>query len=128
MPPPGPNSEHLLSPQSPDVAVSSFSSFRNVNRAMHSMPTPDTNPTPTPSTQINPSEPNQLKPAVAQFPPESLQEAQQDTTGVPGFAALAPIVREPMARSSSADSGEELFAKALSPRSPNLPRSPFSFA
>ncbi|KAJ5811930.1 hypothetical protein N7474_008231 [Penicillium riverlandense] len=123
-----PNSAHLLSPQSPDVAVSSFSSFRNVNRAMHSMPTPDTNPTPTPSTQIHPSEPNQLKPAVAHFPPQSLQEAQQDTTGVTGFAALAPTVREPMARTSSADSGEELFAKALSPRSPDLPRSPFSFA
>jgi hypothetical protein len=33
-----------------------------------------------------------------------------------------------LARTSSAESGEDLFAKALSPRSPDLPRSPFSFA
>ncbi|KAJ5163239.1 uncharacterized protein N7500_005069 [Penicillium coprophilum] len=116
-----PNTAHLLSPQSPDVAVSSFSSFRNVaHRHIHSMPTPDTNPTPTPSSHINPSGPEFLKP-VAFFPPSALQEAQQKSDHG-GFASMGVITRTP-----SNDSGEELFAKALSPRSPDLPRSPFSF-
>ncbi|KAJ5834685.1 hypothetical protein N7447_000711 [Penicillium robsamsonii] len=116
-----PNTAHLLSPQSPDVAVSSFSSFRNVaHKHIHSMPTPDTNPTPTPSSHINPSGPESLKP-VALFPPSALQEAQRNSDQG-GFASMGAITRTP-----SNDSGEELFAKALSPRSPDLPRSPFSF-
>lgn len=116
-----PNTAHLLSPQSPDVAVPSFSSFCNVaHQHIHSMPTPDTNPTPTPNSHTNPSEPESLKP-VAVFPPSALQEAQNNS-GSSGFAAMSIISRTP-----SNDSGEELFAKALSPRSPDLPRSPFSF-
>ncbi|KAJ5774164.1 hypothetical protein N7457_009060 [Penicillium paradoxum] len=115
------NAAHLLSPQSPDVAVSSFSSFRNVaHRHIHSMPTPDTNPTPTPDSHTNPSGPESLKP-VALFPPSVLQEAQQNHNPT-GFAAMGTI-----SRTASNDSGEDLFAKALSPRSPDLPRSPFSF-
>lgn len=114
----------LLSPQSPDVAVSSFSSFRNVNtRPMHSMPTPDTNPTPTPNTLTNPSGTESLK-TVALFPPQSLQSAQQNTEPS-GFATINSM--SSLARTSSAESGEDLFAKALSPRSPDLPKSPFSF-
>ncbi|KAJ5980254.1 hypothetical protein N7481_007552 [Penicillium waksmanii] len=120
-----PNTAHLLSPQSPDVAVSSFSAFRNAaKRAPHSMPTPDTNPTPTPMSQLNPSVPESLKP-VALHPPEALQEAQ-NSTDAPGFAPISSM--SSIVRTSSADSGEDLFAKALSPRSPDLPRSPFSFA
>lgn len=116
-----PDTAHLLSPQSPDVAVPSFSSFRNATRMhIHSMPTPDTNPTPTPSSHINPSGPESLKP-VAVFPPSALQEAENNSS-TSGFAAMGAISRTP-----SNDSGEELFAKALSPRSPDLPRSPFSF-
>ncbi|KAJ5534537.1 hypothetical protein N7527_000791 [Penicillium freii] len=121
----GSHGASLLSPQSPDVAVSSFSSFRNVaNSHIHSMPTPNTNPTPTPSSHINPSGPESLKP-IALFPPDFLQETQQasEPTGFTTMgAAMGPISRTP-----SNDSGEELFAKALSPRSPDLPRSPFSF-
>ncbi|KAF3387534.1 hypothetical protein F1880_000704 [Penicillium rolfsii] len=118
-------SEHLLSPQSPDVAVSSFSSFRSIaNRAPHSMPTPDTNPTPTPSLQVNPAGAESLRP-VALHPPESVQEAQQ-SSGPSGFAAIGSMAT--IARTVSAESGDDLFAKALSPRSPDLPRSPFSFA
>lgn len=121
----GSNAASLLSPQSPDVAVSSFSSFRNIaNRAPHSMPTPDTNPTPTPMSHVQPSTTEPPKP-VALHPPESLQEAQKSTEA-PGFAPISSM--SSIVRSPSTDSGEELFAKALSPRSPDLPRSPFSFA
>ncbi|CAG8131137.1 unnamed protein product [Penicillium salamii] len=123
---PGSHGTSLLSPQSPDVAVSSFSSFRNeANRHIHSMPTPSTNPTPTPSIQTNISGPESLKP-VALFPPDFLQEAQQ-ASGPTGFAAMGASMGA-LPRGTSNDSGEELFAKALSPRSPDLPRSPFSFA
>ncbi|KAJ5784520.1 uncharacterized protein N7503_009732, partial [Penicillium pulvis] len=85
-----PDPGHLLSPQSPDVAVSSFSSFRNVpSRPLHSMPTPDTNSTPTPNIQINPAGADSLR-AVAQFPPEFLQEAQQNIEPN-GFASLSSM-------------------------------------
>ncbi|KAJ5202042.1 uncharacterized protein N7498_006705 [Penicillium cinerascens] len=119
---------HLLSPQSPDVAVSSFSSFRSIsNRAPHSMLTPDTNPTPTPSSTLKPSGLENPRP-VALHPPESLQEVQQNS-GPGGFAPMTSMnSMSSLARTSSAESGEDLFAKALSPRSPDLPRSPFSFA
>lgn len=121
----GSNAASLLSPQSPDVAVSSFSSFRNIaNRTPHSMPTPDTNPTPTPMSHVQPSTTEPPKP-VALHPPESLQEAQKSAEA-PGFAPISSM--SSIVRSPSTDSGEELFAKALSPRSPDLPRSPFSFA
>lgn len=89
------------------------------------MPTPSTNPTPTPSTQTNTSGPESLKP-VALFPPDFLQEAQQ-ASGQTGFAAMDTSMGS-LPRAPNSDSGEELFAKALSPRSPDLPRSPFSFA
>ncbi|KAJ5550417.1 hypothetical protein N7461_005115 [Penicillium sp. DV-2018c] len=116
-----PNTAHLLSPQSPDVAVSSFSSFRNVAHShVHSMPTPDTNPTPIATSHGDGAGPESLKP-VAFFPPSSVQEAQRNS-GTTGFAAMGTI-----SRTHSNDSGEGLFAKALSPRSPDLPRSPFSF-
>ncbi|OQE22411.1 hypothetical protein PENSTE_c010G06390 [Penicillium steckii] len=122
----GSNAASLLSPQSPDVAVSSFSSFRNIaNRAPHSMPTPDTNPTSTPMSNVNPSTTTEPPKPVALHPPEYLQEAQ-NSSEAPGFAPINSM--GPLVRSSSTDSGEELFAKALSPRSPDLPRSPFSFA
>jgi hypothetical protein len=84
------------------------------------MPTPNTNPTPTPMLSSNPAGPESLKP-VAFFPPESLQEAQQNS-GLTGFAAMGDALTRP-----PSNDGEELFAKALSPRSPDLPRSPFSF-
>ena len=88
------------------------------------MPTPSTNPTPTPSSHINPSGLESLKP-VALFPPDFLQEAQQASDPT-GFAAMGAAMGA-ISLTPSNDSGEELFAKALSPRSPDLPRSPFSF-
>ncbi|KAL4886920.1 hypothetical protein BJY04DRAFT_43620 [Aspergillus karnatakaensis] len=103
---------HLLSPQSPDVAVSSFNSF-------HIQPAaPPPQPTPT----SHPSEPVKT---VAHYPPESIQ-AQQSGGFNTGFASMGATAAPAPAPTS--DSGEDLFAKALSPRSPDLPRSPFSFS
>lgn len=126
--PSGSPSAHLLSPQSPDVAVSSFNSFRNItNRAGGSLPTPVSTFTPPPSSNTKPTGLENLKP-VALHPPDSIQDLQQTST-TSGFSAINPMnSMSSLARTSSAESGEDLFAKALSPRSPDLPRSPFSFA
>ena len=99
---------HLLSPQSPDVAVSSFNSFHSVQNS---------NPTSKSSADSDARKP------VVHYPPESIQAQQHANDGSSGFASMGSL-----ARTSSSDSGEELFAKALSPRSPDLPRSPFSFS
>lgn len=104
------NARHLLSPQSPDVAVSSFNSFHT----MQPMANAASHPSPTADTALR---------AVAHYPPESIQAQQNTSDHNNGFASMTAITR-----TSSADSGEDLFAKALSPRSPDLPRSPFSFA
>ncbi|KAJ5500126.1 hypothetical protein N7453_009177 [Penicillium expansum] len=99
-----PNTAHLLSPQSPDVAVPSFSSFRNVTHGhIHSMPTPDTNATPTPSSHINPSGPESLKP-VALFPPSALQEVQNNSSPN-GFTAMGAAMGA-ISFTPSNDSGE----------------------
>ncbi|PLB37892.1 uncharacterized protein BDW47DRAFT_125882 [Aspergillus candidus] len=96
------DAHHLLSPESPDVAVSSFNSFHR-----QTQPQPQTQP--------------QTQPHIkAVLPPESIQ-AQQPAHG---FAAMG--TSRTVGRSSGGD--DELFAKALSPRTPDLPRSPFSFA
>ncbi|OKL56514.1 hypothetical protein UA08_08306 [Talaromyces atroroseus] len=89
---------HLLSPQSPDVAVSSFSSFHSVT--------------------MNNSD---VKRIVAHAPPPFIQQAQSSSS-----SSNASLL-EPVAQPASSDS-DDLFAKALSPRSPDLPRSPFSFS
>ncbi|KAL5339496.1 hypothetical protein BJX70DRAFT_154509 [Aspergillus crustosus] len=100
---------HLLSPQSPDVAVSSFTSFHI------QAPVPEPKSTPHPA-----SEPVKT---VAHYPPESIQ-TQQGGGFNTGFASMGATA----VPATSVDTGEDLFAKALSPRSPDLPRSPFSFS
>lgn len=100
-------SHHLLSPQSPDVAVSSFTSFHSIQPGQSSV----SNHTSTAFAS---------RTVIPQYPPESIAQQSTDFSGFTTMNSLA--------RTSSADSGEGLFAKALSPRSPDLPRSPFSFA
>lgn len=91
---------HPLSPESPDVAVSSFTSFRN---------TPVSGP---PPTSVN------KKKMYAPAPPEHLQ-AQQSATSAPSM----DFVARPDGRES-----DDLFAKPLSPRTPADAKSPFSFS
>lgn len=89
---------HPLSPESPDVAVSSFTSFRDA-----SIPSNTT----TSGSRI-----------VAHEPPASIRQAQKEE----GDHTFVPL-----SRTESNDSADGLFAKELSPRTPDLPRSPFSF-
>ncbi|KAH8428415.1 uncharacterized protein LDX57_006113 [Aspergillus melleus] len=111
------SSAHLLSPLSPDIAVSSFNSFHGIQRPE---PTPAAAPATVPASVPALSDPVKT---VAHYPPESLQAQQSTRDGSSGFAPMGTITH-----TSGVDSGEELFAKALSPRTPDLPRSPFSFA
>uniref|UniRef100_A0A093VHU5 Uncharacterized protein n=2 Tax=Talaromyces marneffei TaxID=37727 RepID=A0A093VHU5_TALMA len=89
---------HPLSPQSPDIAVSSFSSF-------HGVPVKGT---------------SDARRIVAHHPPSFIQEAQNNSNNI--------SLMDPLTRSTTSDSADDLFAKALSPRTPDLPLSPFSFS
>lgn len=129
----GDNGEaHPLSPETQDVAVSSFATFHQSPGTVNST--------------IRPTR------TAAQIPPSYIRAQQQD------FGALSMdsiAMKKPQAperrisssqkggaqqqdfrmqktdsksREKSQDSEDELFAKALSPRSPDIPRSPFSFS
>lgn len=102
------NQSHLLSPQSPDMAISSFNSFHSTVRSSGQEARP--------------------RPRPQYPPPESVQSLQAHRDRI-GFAPLSHshMVTAPTT-AAGGDSGDELFAKALSPRTPDLPRSPFSFA
>lgn len=89
---------HPLSPQSPDVAISSFSSFHSVAMNNNNL---------------------DVKRIVSHPPPSFIQQAQSNSSNI--------SLMEPLAHSAASDS-DDLFAKALSPRTPDLPRSPFSFS
>ncbi|KAL1957529.1 hypothetical protein VTO42DRAFT_5755 [Malbranchea cinnamomea] len=94
-----PNS-HPLSPDEPDVAISSFQSFNNTSSSSSSSATQTTD-----SRQL-----------VSHPPPEHIQAQQQQREE---YASLSM---------NPVGDGDGLFAKALSPRSPGIPRSPFSFS
>ncbi|OJD11004.1 hypothetical protein AJ78_08134 [Emergomyces pasteurianus Ep9510] len=92
---------HPLSPEGPDVAISSFKSFHH---------TPISDPAKSP-----------VRHTVAHLPPAYIQAQQQQPMSEGGFTSLiTPKIDQ------NTDDG--LFAKALSPRSPDIPRSPFSFS
>ncbi|KAK2794128.1 hypothetical protein FQN52_009210 [Onygenales sp. PD_12] len=111
--PPEESDSHPLSPEAPDVAISSFNSFHNTPISDPAQPSSFTTATTTLQT-------------VAHLPPAHIQAQQQQQQSQQGFASLAPAHNEPS--TSPTDLSDGLFAKALSPRSPDIPRSPFSFS
>ena len=93
---------HPLSPDNDDVAYSSFSQFRKTAAASTTAPAKQR--------------------VKAQMPPEQVrrqQSKQNSMDSVTKSRPLSPRPREP---------SDELFAKALSPRSPDDAKSPFSFS
>ncbi|QKX53590.1 uncharacterized protein TRUGW13939_00669 [Talaromyces rugulosus] len=94
----GDERNHLLSPETSDVAISSFNSFRHAPQ----------------SSGI------ETKRIVSHQPPPVLQKAQNSAADF-GFM-------DTLTRTESTDSTDGLFAKALSPRTPDIPLSPFSFS
>ncbi|KAJ4502526.1 hypothetical protein HRR83_009239 [Exophiala dermatitidis] len=98
---------HPLSPETSDMAYSSFSAFRgNLNGP---------------------------KRVVAKEPPEHIKRQQQETNASEAtsldFRAQQPQPQpqpQPQNDTDPPDDNDDLFAVALSPRSPNVPKSPFS--
>ncbi|KAK2823854.1 hypothetical protein FQN49_007550 [Arthroderma sp. PD_2] len=126
---------HPLSPDEPDMAISSFSSFHTGNTPINA-PTPPSQtqqkPQPTPPQQPQAPAPIIRQP-IAHAPPDFIRQQQQQDSG---FASLnmQPIGNngssndESNDNANSSDVQDGLFAKALSPRSPDIPKSPFSFS
>jgi len=121
---------HPLSPETQDVAVSSFATFHQLSGNANST--------------------NRPTRTAAQIPPSYIRAQQQDLGALSMDSIATKISQAPegwtslsrgggpqqqeygtrktvsKGRKKSQGSEEELFAKALSPRSPDLPRSPFS--
>lgn len=95
-----------LSPEAGDVA---YGSFRDFKGDRPSRPAANTGP----------------KKMVAQAPPAHIQEQQSQSIG----ASLSSVARgeKTTARPQAKDT-DDLFAVALSPRSPDAPKSPFSMS
>lgn len=132
-----------LSPESSDVAVGSFGAFA----ALKGMPDPSTlaaKPAQPPSTAPQLGQPQQRR-VQAHRPPESFA-AQQRQAGLGSLNALGSggppgagtgfssfedtgFARPPApAHNSSGQDEDDLFALPMSPRSPEMTKSPFSFA
>ncbi|KAF4629336.1 hypothetical protein G7Y89_g8811 [Cudoniella acicularis] len=97
-------SAHPLSPEMGDVAVSSFALF-------HSASAP---------------RPSRI---VAQSPPDHLLAIQGDSRGGSRINSLDAITggHIPSMEDASTEDGDDLFAVRMSPRSPEMTKSPFSF-
>ncbi|KAF2749628.1 hypothetical protein M011DRAFT_465309 [Sporormia fimetaria CBS 119925] len=105
-----------LSPESSDIAVSSFAAFKGENPA---------------SLAAKPAQlPQATRKVVAAVPPPSLVTQQQHPgmASLNAFTAPGPVFqsRGPPLPDDDVDDG--LFALPISPRSPEMTKSPFSFA
>lgn len=100
---------HPLSPEVSDMAYSSFSAFR-----------------------AGPASPKSASTAprriVAQAPPQSILNQQADDGQGPSLNFISNISNSIGTGPSTSDDPDDLFAVALSPRSPDLAKSPFSFS
>jgi len=93
---------HPLSPDTGDVAVSSFSLFHGAS--------------------------SQAPRAVAQSPPQYLLARQNDSSRVSSLNAIASGHLPIKDAKDETETEEDLFAVKLSPRSPEMQKSPFSFS
>ncbi|TKA66802.1 hypothetical protein B0A49_07704 [Cryomyces minteri] len=118
-----------LSPESSDVAVSSFGAFAAVNGVG-----------PPALATKSAQSPAVLRKAVPQRPPASVmaQQRQNGISSLDAFAGGTPrdLLFSPASGTGSEwntfqaeeeDNGDELFALPMSPRSPEMAKSPFSF-
>ncbi|KAI9679031.1 MAG: hypothetical protein M1829_001701 [Trizodia sp. TS-e1964] len=118
-----PHENNPLSPEISDVAVSSFSAFHGLAQRPQLPPKQD-------DLSVKRAQPRTF---AAAAPPASLV-AQQERIKLGGSSldSLARDVHGEMkfiARTlPSADEDDELFAVAMSPRSPDMAKSPFSFS
>ena len=117
-----------LSPEGSDVAVSSFSSFAMLKGENPSSFAAKPPQLAQPAQPLPTSAPRKV---AVQVPPPSIV-ARQDSTGMaslnalsspaPAFQSRGPIITE------DDDKDDGLFASPIDPRSPEIGKSPFSFA
>lgn len=108
---------HPLSPESSDVAVGSFGSFA----ALKGMPPPS-------NLSAKPSQQPQAQRRIAvQRPPESLAAQQRQQDGMGSLNAFAAADTGFASTKPDDDDEGDLFALPMSPRSPEMTKSPFSF-
>lgn len=111
--------QNPLSPESSDVAVGSFGSFA----ALKGEPVPTSVGT---TTSLPSKEQRRM---VAQQPPESFAAQQRQHAGMGSLNAFASDDTGFTSRQQDdVDDDDDLFALPMSPRSPEMTKSPFSFA
>ncbi|PSN60573.1 hypothetical protein BS50DRAFT_613992 [Corynespora cassiicola Philippines] len=114
-----------LSPESSDVAVSSFAAFKGANPSVLAAKPPQA--------------PQTTRKIAAQVPPPALvaQQQEQQHAGMaslnaaftaPAFQSRGAPLQTAAANSDDDDKDDGLFALPISPRSPEMGKSPFSFA
>ncbi|TKA26292.1 hypothetical protein B0A50_05071 [Salinomyces thailandicus] len=114
-----PNDSHNpLSPESSDVAVGSFGSFAALKGAASDM------------AAEQPQVPQAQRRIVAQRPPDALaaQQRQQTDLGSLDAAFASTDVGFSSSQLQDQRDDDDLFALPMSPRSPEMTKSPFSFA
>lgn len=97
-------SAHPLSPGEGDVAVSSFALFH--------------------AGASRPGAPR----AFAQSPPSHILAQQAESQGSKGMASLDAVASPGLVHGNENADEDDLFAVMVSPRSPEMAKSPFSFA
>lgn len=113
----GPAPAGPLSPESSDVAVSSFAAFKENPAVLAAKPA-----------QNQPAHDAPRRVAAAVPPPEILAQ-QQQAAGMGSLNAFAGGFAVPAGPPAEDDDHEDdLFALPISPRSPDMSKSPFSFA
>ncbi|KAK5147212.1 hypothetical protein LTR32_001302 [Rachicladosporium monterosium] len=112
------DSQHPLSPEMSDVALGSFGSFA----ALKGTPPPSVLAAKAAQTS------QAQKRVVAQRPPDSFASRQRQEGGMGSLNAFADNdTGFQRMQPSDADKADDLFALPMSPRSPEMTKSPFSF-
>ncbi|KAI9789232.1 MAG: hypothetical protein M1833_002441 [Piccolia ochrophora] len=130
---------HPLSPESSDVAISSFAAFRGQRPHPSSKPSSTTSPQGTTSTGTSTTKKSPAPRAfTAQAPPAALRAQQQQQHHRGTNATLNALADSPsggggggsrrVSSPTDDDVGEGLFAVEMSPRTPDTKKSPFSFS
>lgn len=122
-----PPQSNPLSPESSDVAVSSFAAFKGASPAMLAAKPPQP-PQPQPQTQPQTQPQPATRKVAAVMPPAGV--AQQQNPGMASlnaFTAPGPVFQSRGAPLPDDDVDDGLFALPISPRSPEMTKSPFSF-
>ncbi|KAF1845787.1 uncharacterized protein K460DRAFT_366634 [Cucurbitaria berberidis CBS 394.84] len=133
-----------LSPESSDIAISSFAVFKGANPNLSALAAkPPQQPQSQPQSQFQSNshpQPPQISAPVprkvaAPISPPSFVTQQQSTSGMMGslnaLSAPAPVFQSrgpSLSTANDDDTDEGLFALPISPRSPEVGKSPFSFA